>query len=170
MRSKTLLFRRHLIHYWHLSNQTTFHKTLFPTATMKTEKLSMENMLPASGSFLNPRKCSHACEKGQNTFQREPLSTMLWLVAESWKAPLKIAAKLFRKLVTFHEREGKRCMAQDMDEYLPRERIVDRRTHSPLMCASSCGCYCITFINLYSLISNESNTRRNVKGFIWEQP
>lgn len=29
MRNKTLLIRRHLIHYWHLSNQTTFHKTTF---------------------------------------------------------------------------------------------------------------------------------------------
>lgn len=29
MRSKTLLFCRHLIHYWHLSNQFAFHRTVF---------------------------------------------------------------------------------------------------------------------------------------------
>lgn len=39
MRNKTLLIRRHLIHYWHLSNQTTFHKTLFSHSDDEDRKI-----------------------------------------------------------------------------------------------------------------------------------
>lgn len=70
MRNKTLLIRRHLIHYWHLSNQTTFHKTIFfgrfPRARGRKES-SMENMLLGCGGWKRTRR--ESWEKREKRFQ-----------------------------------------------------------------------------------------------------
>lgn len=131
MRNKTLLIRRHLIHYWHLSNQTTFHKTLFSHSDDEDWKIEHGKYAPCygkeTGSVLSPRTASLACDTGQNTFQREPLSTMLWL---GWKAPQENVPKLFRKFFAFHvfhESGELRRMAQDMDEVVCWEIKREKR-------------------------------------------
>lgn len=51
MRNKTLLIRRHLIHYWHLSNQTTFHKTLFSHSDDEDWKIEHGKYAPCLGKL-----------------------------------------------------------------------------------------------------------------------
>ena len=140
MRNKTLLIRRHLIHYWHLSNQTTFHKTLFSHSDDEDRKIRAWKICFVVGKF-SPRSRSRAFKhQPTTTFQQEQILQHIVVTAckclefyaencsESREGNLfRISTKRFFPTQIFKLSERRTWNKPQST----REKFVDRRTHSP---------------------------------------
>lgn len=154
MRNKTLLIRRHLIHYWHLSNQTTFHKTLFSHSDDEDWKIEHGKYARCYGK-LSQSKDDFPCLRHRP--KHLPARAAFNNVVTGLEGIAGKCSEIVPKIASFprfpRERREKAHSAGHGRSYLPRERrarTVDRRTHSPLMCASL---FPVDATALYSLIS-----------------
>lgn len=149
MRNKTLLIRRHLIHYWHLSNQTTFHKTLFSHSDDEDWKIEHGKYAPCFGKLSQSTEGFPClCRRPKHLPARADSNNVVTGLEGAAGICCEIVPKIFR--FPREQREAphgaghrRTCLLRERER---AARAVDRRTHSPLMCASalSCGCYCIT--------------------------
>lgn len=148
MRNKTLLIRRHLIHYWHLSNQTTFHKTtFFPQRRWRQKNWAWKIcfLLLAFGSVKGSKIREYIFVFVPKTAERRRRQTIFPCLAElprenCWWNIVRhgnvdaenCSEKSFQRehfpalLRCFRER---RTWSDSLREN--HERTVDRRTHSP---------------------------------------
>lgn len=163
MRNKTLLIRRHLIHYWHLSNQTTFHKTLFSHSDDEDRKIEhgkyasclLTGILSRFGGVRGKRKTIFPClslKVFQSKSKRNLFST------SEWRESLEMYAENCSELRISRKNLPTPFQSAGSKSFLFRFTIenVDRRTHSPRLIFIHVLFFCTAFqINLSSLISNE---------------
>lgn len=193
MRNKTLLIRRHLIHYWHLSNQTTFHKTtFFPQRRWRQKNWAWKIcfLLLAFGSVKGSKIGEYIFVFVPKTAERRRRQTIFpcltelprencwWNIVRHGNVDAEncsekvFPARAFSSIVAVLSR------AQDMKRFAPRESRENRRQTHPFTSARLLARCWFFFVServadataLLSLISlhwflMKNDMRRHANGF-----